>query len=107
MSDNVNNASFVPPCSKKSVSEDDSAVESNNPPPPVKRPKTQMAGKATAKVGIKATRKVGKKTKMAKKIEDETQGTRSKYSDIVKSMPTTRAGDGSNRKPASRTPSQA
>jgi hypothetical protein len=26
---------------------------------------------------------------MAKKIEDETQGTWSKYSDIVKSMPTT------------------
>jgi hypothetical protein len=44
---------------------------------------------------------------MAKKIEDETQGTWSKYSDIVKSMLTTRAGDGSNRKPASRTPLQA
>jgi hypothetical protein len=44
---------------------------------------------------------------MATKIEDKTQETRSKYSDIVKSMFTTQAGDGSNRKPASRTPSQA
>jgi hypothetical protein len=61
MSDDVNNTPSTPPCSKKSVSEDDLAVESDNPPP-VKRSKAQMAGKATAKVGIKATRKVGKKT---------------------------------------------
>jgi hypothetical protein len=44
---------------------------------------------------------------MAKKIEDENQGMQSKYGDIVKSMPTTQAGDRSNRKPASRIPSQA
>jgi hypothetical protein len=70
MSDGVNNTLFVPPCSKKSVGEDDSAVESDNPPPPVKRSKAQMAGKATAKVGIKATRKVGKKTKADKDYEE-------------------------------------
>jgi hypothetical protein len=39
MSDNVDNISFIPLCSKKSVGEDDPAVESNNPPPPVKRSK--------------------------------------------------------------------
>jgi hypothetical protein len=61
-------ALFVPPCSKKSVSEDDLAVESDNPHPPVKRLKAQMAGKATAKGGIKATRKVGKKTKADEKL---------------------------------------
>jgi hypothetical protein len=33
MSDDVDNASFVPSYSKKFVSEDDSAVESDNPPP--------------------------------------------------------------------------
>jgi hypothetical protein len=62
MSDDVYNDLFVPPCSKKSVGEDDSAVESDNPPP-VKRSKAQIAWKSTVKVGIKATRKVGKKTK--------------------------------------------
>jgi hypothetical protein len=62
ISDDVDSTSFIPPCSKKSVSEDDSAVESDSPPP-VKRSKAQIAGKATAKVGIKATRKVEKKTK--------------------------------------------
>jgi hypothetical protein len=62
----VNNVSFIQPCFKKSVSEDDSAVESDNLPPLAKRFKTQTAGKATAKVGIKVTRKVGKKKKANK-----------------------------------------
>jgi hypothetical protein len=69
MSD-VDNALFVPPCSKKSISDDDSlAVESDNPPPS-KSLMTQTAGKATVKVGIKVTRKVGKKTK-ANKYDEE------------------------------------
>ena len=139
MSDDVDNTSFVPSYSKKFVSEDDSAIESDNPPP-FKRSKAQTAGKAIAKVGIKVTRKVGKKTKadeyneeivpasdeeqpqepklkkvkvkmhneiniVAKKIENKTQETQSKYGDIVKSMSTTQAEDGSNGKPASKTPS--
>jgi hypothetical protein len=70
ISDDVNDALFVPPCSKKYVGRDDSAVESDNPPPPVKRSKAQMAGKAIAKVGIKATRKVGKKTQADKDDEE-------------------------------------
>jgi hypothetical protein len=140
MSDDVDNASFIPPCSEKFVSEDDSAAESDNRPPPAKRPKAQTAGRATAKAGIKVTGEVGKKTKadkndaeivpvsdeeqskpkkvkvkvrneintMARKIEDETQGTRSKYGDIVKSMPSTTQAEGrSNRKPASKAPLQA
>jgi hypothetical protein len=44
---------------------------------------------------------------VAKKIEDKTQGMWSKYGDIVKTMVTTQAEDGSNRKPASKTPLQA
>jgi hypothetical protein len=70
MSDDVDNTLFVSPCSKKSVSEDNLAVENDNPPPPVKRSKAQMAGKATAKVGIKTTRKVEKKTKADKDGEE-------------------------------------
>ena len=141
MSDDVNNASFVPSYIKKFVSEDDLAVENDNPPPS-KRSKAQTAGKAIAEVGIKVTGKVGKKTKankydeeivpasneeqpqepklkkvkvkvhneiniMAKKIKDKTQEMQSEYGDIVKSMSTMQAEDGSNRKPASKTPSQA
>ena len=44
---------------------------------------------------------------VAKKIEDKTQETQSNYGDIVKFMSTTQAEDGSNGKPASKTPSQA
>ena len=132
----VDDGSFVPPRSEKSVSVDDSAVESDNPPP-AKRPKAQTAGKATAEVEIKATREAGKNKKvdkydseasdeetpkpkkvkvkvrdeintMARKIEDETQGMPSKYGDIVKSMTSTARGkDRSDRKAASNTPSQA
>jgi hypothetical protein len=49
MSDDVNNASFIPPCSKKSVGEDNSAVESNNPPPPVKDQRLKWPGKPQPK----------------------------------------------------------
>ena len=136
MSDDVDNTSSVP-CSEKSVNENDLAVESDNPPPPAKRSKAETAGKAAAKVGTKVAREVGKKTKaaedilpdsdeeqpkepkpkkmkpkvrdeintMARKIED---GKRSKYGDMVKSTSTTpQAEDRSNRKPASKAPSQA
>jgi hypothetical protein len=44
---------------------------------------------------------------MAKKTEDKTQGMWSKYGDIVKTMATAQAEDGSNRKPASKIPLQA
>lgn len=118
----VDDGSFVPPRSEKSVSVDDSAVETESDnPPPAKRPKAQTAGKATAKVGIKASREAGKNKKvdeydkeasdeetpkpkkvkvkvrdeintMARKIEDETQEMPSKYGDIVKSMTSTARG---------------
>jgi hypothetical protein len=44
---------------------------------------------------------------VAKKIEDKTQGMWNKYGDIVKTMATMQAEDGSNREPASKTPLQA
>jgi hypothetical protein len=42
----------------------------------------------------------------AKKIDDETQGKRNKYGDMVKSMASMQAEDRSSGKPASKTPSQ-
>jgi hypothetical protein len=69
MSD-VNNTSFTPPCSEESASEDDLAVESDNPPSPAKRSKVKTAGKVTAKVGIKVTGEVEKKTEPNKYNEE-------------------------------------
>jgi hypothetical protein len=130
MSDDVAMASFVPPCSRKSISDDDSAVESDNPPP-TKKSKARTARKDAGEVGKRKKaddeeivpasdeeqpeepklKKVKVKVRdeiniMAKKIEDKTQGTRNKYGNMVKSMSSTRAEDQSSGKPASKTPSQ-
>jgi len=130
MSDDVDKASFVLPCSRKSISDDDSAVESDGPPP-IKKSKAQMARKVAGEAGKRKKDDNGgvvpasaegqpqepkpKKVKvkvcneiniMAKKIEDKTQGAQNKYGNMVKSMSSTRAEAQPSGKPASKTPLQ-